>query len=190
MSAGDAPAVSGLILAGGAGRRVGGADKGWLEHQGTPLVHHVHSRLAPQVDEIIISANRSQARYATLGRVVGDTHRSDEADYAGPLAGIEAGLAAAHNDWVLCVPCDTPELPRDLLATLWAGLGRARLAVACCGGHWQPTVCLLHQSLQGAAAAALAAGERKLRAWQAAQAMVLVDFADAAAFANINELPR
>ena len=98
--------VSAVVLA-GVRHPHGGADKGWVELAGRPLIDHVLDRLRPQVDEILINANRSQARYQALAPVIGD----DNPDYLGPLAGMQAGLAAARHDWVLIVPCDGPALP-------------------------------------------------------------------------------
>lgn len=182
----EPPPLSGLILAGGAGRRVGGRDKGWIEVDGVPLVRQVHARLAPQVDDVVISANRNQERYAQLGKVVGDQFHCDAEPYPGPMAGLAAGLAAARHDWVLCVPCDTPDLPPDLGARLWAGRGAAALAVASSGGQLQPTLCLLHRNLATALGTALASGSRRLRSWQSAQGAAVVDFPEPSAFANFN----
>lgn len=182
----EPPLFSGLILAGGAGRRVGGRDKGWIEVDGVALARQVHARLAPQVDDVVISANRNQERYAELGTVVGDQFHSETEPYAGPLAGLAAGLAAARHEWVLCVPCDTPALPTDLGERLWAGRGAAPLAVARSGDQLQPTLCLLHRSMAAALATALASGSRQLRAWQSAQGAAVVDFPDSSAFANFN----
>ena len=171
--------VSAVILAGGRATRMGGDDKGWVPLAGQPLIVHVLERLRPQVDEVLINANRSEDRYRQLAPVIGDA----QADFQGPLAGMQAGLAAACHDWVLFVPCDGPALPRDLMARFRAALTpQTELVVAHDGEHLQPVVALL-PSLQ----LALAEGERKTGAWFARHRMTVVPFADAPdAFINLN----
>ncbi|HHQ4505934.1 molybdenum cofactor guanylyltransferase MobA [Aeromonas hydrophila] len=176
--------VSAVVLAGGRATRMGGADKGWVELAGRPLIDHVLDRLRPQVDEILINANRSQARYQALAPVIGD----DNPDYLGPLAGMQAGLAAARHDWVLFVPCDGPALPRDLMARFRAALTPQTELVVAHDGDWlQPVVALLHKSLLLSLSAALAEGERKIDIWFARHQMAVVSFADQPdAFINLN----
>ncbi|MFM4930756.1 molybdenum cofactor guanylyltransferase MobA [Aeromonas dhakensis] len=176
--------VSAVVLAGGRATRMGGADKGWVELAGRPLIDHVLDRLRPQVDEILINANRSQARYQALAPVIGD----DSPDYLGPLAGMQAGLAAARHDWVLFVPCDGPALPRDLMARFRAALTPQTELVVAHDGDWlQPVVALLHKSLLPSLCAALAEGERKIDIWFARHNMAVVSFADQPdAFINLN----
>ena len=176
--------VSAVILAGGRATRMGGDDKGWVPLAGQPLVAHVLERLRPQVDEVLINANRSEDRYRQLAPVIGDT----QADFLGPLAGMLAGLAAACHDWVLFVPCDGPALPRDLMARFRAALTpQTELVVAHDGEHLQPVVALLHRSLLPSLQRALAEGERKTGAWFARHRMTVVPFADAPdAFINLN----
>jgi molybdopterin-guanine dinucleotide biosynthesis protein A len=179
--------ISGLILAGGAGSRLAGADKGLAELRGKPLVQHLIERIAPQVDELMISANRNTARYAEFGcTVVRDLAPSPQEAYAGPLAGLQAGLTQAHHPLLLCVPCDTPYLPDDLATRLLAGLGHAALAVARCDGHPQPTVCLVRQQCLPSLNDFLRHGERKMGWWQRQLDAAYVDFPDVAAFANLN----
>lgn len=176
--------ISGLLLAGGAGSRMGGVDKGLQIYRGKALVQWAIDYLTPQVDELIISANRNLATYSALGYpVVTD---SDHEDYAGPLAGLQAGLSAAQHELVLCVPCDTPHLPNDLASRLFAALGQATMAVARCDGHPQPTVCLLRGETLPALTEFLASGERKMGWWQRQNGAIYVDFDDATAFANFN----
>ncbi|WP_017409125.1 molybdenum cofactor guanylyltransferase MobA [Aeromonas hydrophila] len=176
--------VSAVVLAGGRATRMGGADKGWVELAGRPLIDHVLDRLSPQVDEILINANRSQARYQALAPVIGD----DNPDYLGPLAGMQAGLAAARHDWVLFVPCDGPALPRDLMTRFRAALTPATELVVAHDGDWlQPVVALLHKSLLPSLSAALTEGERKIDIWFARHQMAVVSFADQPdAFINLN----
>ncbi|MDM5066180.1 molybdenum cofactor guanylyltransferase MobA [Aeromonas salmonicida] len=176
--------VSAVILAGGRATRMGGEDKGWVALAGRPLIDHVLERLRPQVDEVLINANRSQTRYQALAPVISD----DNNDYLGPLAGMQAGLAAAHHDWVLFVPCDGPALPHDLMARFRAALTPATELVVAHDGDWlQPVVALLHKSLLPSLSAALAEGERKIDIWFARHKMAVVSFADQPdAFINLN----
>ena len=126
--------ITGVILAGGQGRRMGGADKGLQELGGRPMAAHVLERLAPQVGAVLISANRNLERYAELGcPVLPDTLDG----YAGPLAGLQAALAQATTPLLVTAPCDSPFLPADLVARLHDGLvaQQAELAVACADGR-------------------------------------------------------
>ncbi|MFP3507051.1 molybdenum cofactor guanylyltransferase MobA [Burkholderia sp. SIMBA_062] len=194
MSASTSPSIAGLLLAGGRATRMDGADKGLQLLDGTPLALHVLHRLSPQVDEMLISANRNADRYAELGGPVDARVVADETpDFPGPLAGLLAGMRAARAPLVACAPCDTPYLPADLVARLHAALDaqRADIAVAVTvdAQHVrspQPTCALLRTSLADDLAAALAAGERKVRAWYARHKTVEVEFRDERAFYNAN----
>ena len=153
------------ILAGGAGARFGGQDKGWIECQGRPLISGVLDALRPQADEVLISANRNLERYAALGaRVVADP-RPDA--YQGPFAGVARLLEAAHGEWLLCVPCDALRLPPDLGARLHAAAvdAKADVAVLADASGIHPTFCLLRTGLAADARAAFDAGERAPRRW-------------------------
>lgn len=176
--------VSAVILAGGRATRMGGEDKGWVALAGRPLIDHVLERLRPQVDEVLINANRSQTRYQALAPVISD----DNNDYLGPLAGMQAGLAAARHDWVLFVPCDGPALPHDLMSRLRAALTPDTELVVAHDGDWlQPVVALLHKSLLPSLTHALAEGERKIDIWFARHRMAVVSFAEQPdAFINLN----
>lgn len=177
--------VSAVILAGGRATRMGGEDKGWVPLAGQPLIEHVLDRLRPQVDEVLINANRNQARYQALAPVIEDGNH----DFLGPLSGMQAGLAAARHDWVLFVPCDGPALPLDLMSRFRATLTPAtELVVAHDGSHLQPVVALLHRSLLPSLQQALATGERKTGRWFARHQMVAVSFVDQPdAFINLND---
>src|SRR3954471_9424659 len=121
--------VTGLVLAGGQGSRMGGVDKGLQAFRGKPMVVHVIERLAPQVGEILVNANRNPDAYAGFGhRVIADEIEG----FAGPLAGFERGLAHAKGDLVVTVPCDSPFVPADLVSRMRAALegGSAQVAVA------------------------------------------------------------
>jgi molybdopterin-guanine dinucleotide biosynthesis protein A len=177
--------ITGLVLAGGEGRRMGGADKGLLPLAGRPLVAHVLDRLAPQVDALLISANRNLDAYRTFGHpVLPDTLGEAQ----GPLAGLHAGLAACATPWLLTCPCDCPALPADLAARLLAAAEAegASIAVATAAGKTQPAFQLLRRELLPALEAHFAAGGRKLMAWCREQGAVEVAFPDPAAFRNLN----
>jgi molybdopterin-guanine dinucleotide biosynthesis protein A len=176
--------VTGLILAGGQGRRMGGRDKGLERLGGRALVSHVQARLAGRVAEILISANRHLETYRRLTeRVVSDV----EEGFQGPLMGIYSGLCAATTPWVLVVPCDTPALPGDLVERMAAGIGGHRIAVAHDGERLHPVVALLERALADDLHIALAAGERKVGRWYDRHAWTAVDFSDRPeAFVNLN----
>lgn len=178
--------VTGIVLAGGQGRRMGGVDKGLVELDGRPLVAHVLARLAPQVAEVLINANQNLERYAAFGApVVPDA----VGGFAGPLAGLHAGLTRAARDYVVTVPCDSPFLPEDLVARLVAARAErdADLAVAKTFDQAHPVFALVRRAVLPHLAAFLAAGGRKIDAWYATLRVIEVPFDDEAdAFRNIN----
>ena len=177
--------VTGVVLAGGLGRRMGGVDKGLVNFRGQHLARLVADRLAPQVDELLINANRNADAYAAFGYpVIGDTFP----DFAGPLAGLHAALAAARQPLVATAPCDSPFLPPDLVARLHQALvaADADLAVAVADGRLHPVFCLCRREVLPSLTAYLAAGGRKVMEWQAGVRRMEVPFADAHAFSNLN----
>ena len=178
--------VTGLILAGGRGSRMGGVDKGLQPFRGKPMVAHVIERLAPQVGELLVNANRNAEAYASFGhRVIADEIEG----FAGPLAGFERGLAHAQGALVVTVPCDSPFLPCDLVARLRAALegGGAELAVAKTGEQAHPVFSLMRRAVLPSLQQFLAGGQRKIDRWYAALNVVEVPFDDEAdAFLNIN----
>ena len=187
--------ITGLILAGGEGRRMGGQDKGLLPLQGRPLAAHALERLAPQVASVLLSANRHAEAYAALGvPVLAD----DPPGFLGPLAGLLTGLRAAGTDWLLSVPCDSPAVVPDLAARLRAALEAAPTALVALvegpdeeRGGWRlhPAFALMHRSLAAPLAQALASGERRLGQWLMSQPHVRVRFdqgADTLMLANAN----
>jgi molybdenum cofactor guanylyltransferase len=178
--------VTGIVLAGGQGRRMGGVDKGLVELAGQPMVAHVLARFAPQVADVLINANQNLERYAAFGHpVVPDA----VGGFAGPLAGLHAGLVRAAQDYVATVPCDSPFLPADLVVRLHAAITRAdgQLAVARTFDQPHPVFCVVRRDVLPHLAAFLAAGGRKIDAWYATLRAVEVAFDDEAdAFRNIN----
>jgi molybdenum cofactor guanylyltransferase len=180
--------VTGLILAGGKGSRMGGVDKGLQAFRGKRLVDHVYERLAPQVGGVIINANQNQEAYRTLGvRVVSDAISG----FAGPLAGMHAGLSVSKRPFLASVPCDSPFLAEDLVARLFARIDEtgAELAVAKTGDQPHPVFSLMRRGVLDHLADFLKGGGRKIDAWYATLNVVEVAFDDEAqAFSNINTL--
>ncbi|CAN7443834.1 molybdenum cofactor guanylyltransferase MobA [Paraburkholderia sp. DD10] len=188
--------ITGLVLAGGRGMRMGGADKGLQALHGEPLAAHVLKRLAPQAGALLISANRHPEAYAALGAPFGATVVADTLPgFPGPLAGLLAGLRAAGSAYVLSAPCDTPGLPDDLGTRLAHALDSSEADIATattCDAQGQvslhPVFALLRTDLADDLSAFLDAGERKVRAWYARHKTVEVAFTDERAFYNINSL--
>ena len=178
--------VTGLVLAGGQGSRMGGVDKGLQPFRGKPMVAHVIERLAPQVDELLINANRNPDDYARFGhRVIAD----EIPGFAGPLAGFERGLAHASGELVATVPCDSPFLPADLIARLRAQLesADAELAVARTGEQPHPVFTLMRRDVLPSLQRFLGSGQRKIDRWYGELRVAEVAFDDEAdAFLNIN----
>ena len=173
--------VTGVILAGGQSRRMGGGDKGLLELAGKPMLAHVIERLAPQVGRLVINANGDPARFASLGLpVVADTI----ADFAGPLAGVLAGMRWSRANtpaarWIATAAGDAPLLPTDLVARALATL-RDRpggIALAQSSGELHPVIGLWPVELVDDLEAQLRAGVRKVLAWTNRHGTVPVPFA-------------
>jgi molybdopterin-guanine dinucleotide biosynthesis protein A len=179
-------AITGVILAGGQGRRMGSVDKGLQILRGKPMVQWVIERLSPQVNEVLVNANQNLEAYARFNyRVIPD----EIGGFAGPLAGLHRGLSEASHELVATVPCDSPFLPHDLVKRLYLGMQRdgAEIAVAKTGTQAHPVFCLCRKQLLPGLTAFLAAGGRKIDAWYAALNVTEVLFDDeAAAFSNIN----
>lgn len=178
--------ISAVILAGGRATRMGGVDKGLVQLQQKPLIQHVINRLIPQVDELIINANREIAQYQALGYAV---LQDEIADYIGPLAGMSLGLKHAKHDYLLSVPCDSPLLPLDLAQRLMASLliNNADIAVATSNGDAHPVFCLCKKTVLKSLEDYLANGDRKVSAWQKSQHYIEIDFSDCIdAFINLN----
>lgn len=178
--------VTAIILAGGRGSRMGGTDKGLVLLHDKPLVAHVLARLTPQVDDILINANRAITAYQALGYTV----LSDEMpDFAGPLAGFALGFKHAKGEYLLTSPCDCPLLPANLRQQLQNALEQthAEIAIATSHGNHHPVVCLCKTSLLNHLEDYLARGGRKVSTWQQSLHHVYVDFNDIPdAFINVN----
>lgn len=183
--------ISGLVLAGGRGTRMGGIDKGLQAHLGVPLALHALERLRPQVGALMLNANRNLPAYQAMGVPV---WQDEMPDFPGPLAGMLAGLEHCRTAYLVTVPCDTPNFPTDLVARLAQGLvnGCADLATAYTleGGEAraQPVFCLIKASLRDSLRSFIESGERKTGLFAARNHGAKVIFDDAAAFANANTL--
>ena len=183
--------ITGLVLAGGRGTRMGGVDKGLQTHLGIPLARHALERLRPQVAALMINANRNLASYKAMGVPVWP---DEIADYPGPLAGMLAGLTHCSTKYLVTVPCDTPNFPPDLVARLAAGFitGRSDLSVAYTREEGvlrpQPAFCLIRSSLRADLSAFLADGERRMSLFAERHRGTKIEFNDAAAFVNVNTL--
>lgn len=183
--------ITGLVLAGGQGSRMGGVDKGLQPFRGQPLALHALRRLQAQTGAALLSANRNLGAYEAFGVPVWPDDEGGE----GPLAGFLAGLMHCHTPWLLTVPCDTPFFPTDLAVRLAAAAHRddADIALAAApDGDLQPVFCLLRASLRDELAAHLRQGGRKVRAWMGQHRCATVRFDqpgdDPGAFANANTL--
>ncbi|MBI2294697.1 MAG: molybdenum cofactor guanylyltransferase [Betaproteobacteria bacterium] len=178
--------ITGVILAGGQGRRMGGVDKGLKTLRGRRMIEWVIERFAPQVDEVLINANQNLDIYAGFGHCV----IPDEiGGFAGPLAGLHRALTEARHDLVATVPCDSPFLPPDLVARLRGPLeaNAAEVAVAKTGDQPHPVFCLCRRTVLPGLSEFLAGGGRKIDAWYASLKVVEVPFDDQPdAFSNIN----
>lgn len=178
--------ITGVVLAGGRGTRMGHVDKGLQLLRGYPMVMHVIARLAPQVGPILLNANRNQEVYATLGHeVVADRIGPD----AGPLAGVHAGFLRCQTPYLLCVPCDSPLLPTDLAERLAKGLVHAssEVAMAYALGRAQPVFSLMRVEARASLEAFLLGGGRKFEQWTERLHCVAVAFDDEPdAFLNLN----
>lgn len=179
----DAKSIIAVILAGGRATRMFGADKGLIEYRGRKLIEHVIDRIAPQVEDIVISANRNLEAYSGFGfRVVAD----DSPDFPGPLAGLAAGMKEANSPFVLSVACDLPNLPADLVQRLCTRLGASDVSIAATSDGQQNAVALYRREVDAVLQNYLAGGGRKVADWQSSLAYTTVRFDDTAAFANIN----
>lgn len=178
--------ITGIILAGGQARRMGGSDKGLVRFRGQPLVKWVIAALVPQVGPLLINANRNRDDYARFGFPV----IADDLDgFQGPLAGFSSAMAAARTPWIVTAPCDGPFLAPDLVERLRAALVRedAELAVATDGLRMQPVYALLPVALAPSLHRFLADGERKIDLWYARHRVALADLGDRpGGFANVN----
>jgi molybdopterin-guanine dinucleotide biosynthesis protein A len=183
-------AITGLVLAGGRGTRMGGVDKGLQMHLGIPLAQYALERLRPQVGALLLNANRNLAAYQAMGAPVWP---DEIAEYPGPLAGMLAGLTHCSTPYLVTVPCDTPNFPIDLVAQLAESLGpEDDMATAYTqepeGLRAQPVFCLMKTSLRDGLSAFIRSGERKTGLFAAQHHSTRVVFHDPAAFANANTL--
>jgi molybdopterin-guanine dinucleotide biosynthesis protein A len=179
--------VTGVVLAGGRGKRMGGVDKGLVDLHGRPMVMHVIDTLRPQVGRIIINANRNVDKYEALGyEVISDI----VGDYFGPLAGMASAMQAANTTYVLTVPCDSPMIGDDLAVRLYHALAHenADASIAHDGERMHPVFALLKRDLLPSVQSYLASGERKIDCWLNQHRLAIAYFRDKPeAFLNVND---
>ena len=191
-------AITGVILAGGRGSRMGGVDKGLQNFNGVPLALHTLLRLSPQVGEIMINANRNLAAYESFGVPVWPDS-TGMGEYAGPLAGFVTALERCETPYLLTVPCDTPLFPSDLVARMAEAFADADADFAVAAAleqdgqlRPQPVFCLMHSGLLESLARFTQGGGRKIDAWTALHKTIIVPFDqpgdEAQAFFNANTL--
>ena len=185
--------ITGLILAGGRGSRMGGVDKGLQNHLGLPLAMQALLRLQPQVGQMMINANRNLGAYESMGAPVWPDAMSAGAEsYPGPLAGFLAGLEHCETPYLVTVPCDTPNFPADLVQRLAAGLVAedAEIAIAATREQGQvqvqPVFCLMATSLLESLVAFTQGGQRKIDRWTGQHRCATVVFDDNDGFFNAN----
>ena len=194
----DISEITGVILAGGRGSRMGGVDKGLQNFNGVPLALHTQLRLSPQVGELLINANRNLAAYESFGVPVWPDAASF-GDFAGPLAGFLTGLERCETAFMMTVPCDTPLFPHDIVARLAAALEVEDADIAMAAAREedgqlraQPVFCLMRSELLESVVKFTHGGGRKIDAWTAQHKTVLVPFElpgdDPKAFFNANTL--
>lgn len=178
--------VSAIILAGGRATRMNSLDKGLIRLQKKPLVQYVIERVMPQVDEILLNANREIEQYKTFNLPI---LQDDNPDFIGPLAGFSLGLKHCRHDCLLAAPCDSPLIPADLVARLMKALleNGADIAIAKSGGYNHPVFCLMKKSVLPSLTNYLEQGERKVSTWQKSLKYIEVEFNDCDdAFVNVN----
>ena len=169
--------ITGVILAGGRGTRMGGVEKGLLDWHGRPLIAHLIDALAPQVDGLMLNVNREHASYAAFHLpLINDTPEFMD---LGPLAGLHSALSHSPTELVVCVPCDLPTLPRDLVERLLTASSMRHpfppLAYATSAGRAYPTLCLSHIQWREPLAASLRQGHCAAWRWFDAQQAGVAD---------------
>lgn len=178
--------ITAVILAAGAGRRMGGEDKGLLLLNGRPLIAHVLDRLAPQCGTVLLNINRNREAYAGFGYpVIEDTLPGG----LGPLAGLLSAMEQSDSEYVLSVPCDTPHLPEDLVMRLLTSLQQnsADVCTVDDGERLHPVIMLAKRSLRGELRSYLETGGRKVHDWFYRNRHCTADFSEQPnAFININ----
>ncbi len=183
--------ITGLILAGGRGSRMGGVDKGLQNYRGMPLALHALLRLGPQVGHVMINANRNLGAYEAFGAPLWPDALPD---FAGPLAGFLAGLEQCETPYLVTVPCDSPQFPLDLVQRLAEALEAQSAEIAIAATleddvmRTQPVFCMMKTDVMESLVRFTHEGGRKIDRWTALHACVEVPFDDAAAFANANTL--
>jgi molybdenum cofactor guanylyltransferase len=196
----DKSEITGIVLAGGRGTRMGGVDKGLQLYNGMPLAKHAIQQLQPQVGTMLINANRNLEDYGAWGKQFSANVIVDDiADFAGPLAGFLVGLQHCKTSYLMTVPCDTPRFPADLVSRLGNALSQQNAEIAMVSSpdeegvlRHQPVFCLIKRELVESLKAFIDAGGRKIGAWAAQHKLARVNFNethdDPKSFFNANTL--
>ena len=185
----DKNLITGVILAGGRGSRMGGVDKGLQNYQGIPLALHCLLRISSQVGEVMINANRNLAAYESMGVPVWP---DASPDFPGPLAGFVSGLERCETPYLVTVPCDTPKFPEDFVERLSSALIAQDADIAMVATmedgvlRTQPVFCLMKADLLSSLIAFIQSGQRKIDTWTALHHCVEVEFEDTQAFVGAN----
>jgi molybdopterin-guanine dinucleotide biosynthesis protein A len=183
--------ITGVVLAGGRGSRMGGVDKGLQNHLGMPMALHALMRLQPQVGEAMINANRNLSAYESMGVPVWPDALPD---HPGPLAGFLTALEHCETPYLVTVPCDTPNFPLDLVQRLASALEQADADIAMAATledgaqQVQPVFCLMKAGLMESLVRFIQGGQRKIDRWTGQHRCVEVLFDDADGFFNANTL--
>lgn len=181
--------ITAIILAGGKGRRLGGQDKGLVEFQDKPLIQHVLDKITPQVDSVMINANRNQDSYSQFGF---DIISDELSDFQGPLAGFAIAMQSCNTSHIITMPCDGPHLPDDYVsrlinASLDKNTNENAVIVAHDGERLQPVHALIPITLIESLISFLESGDRKIDRWYAQNTMLTADFSDKPeVFFNVN----
>lgn len=182
----DRKAICAVILAGGAARRMGGVDKGWVAFENSTLVETVVRTIKPQVGKVVISANRNLERYRSLGfEVVTDKMEG----YRGPLVGIASAMTAVDSEFYVTAPCDSPFVPKDYVRKLYRAFeedSQIKCAAVVSHGYKQPVFMMVRKETLASIEDYLAAGENRVRGWLESMQAKWVDFEDLRAFENFN----
>lgn len=184
----ESMSVTAIVLAGGQGSRMNHQDKAWIQHRGKPLIHHVLDKISPQVDAVIISRNRSHSEFEHLPyQCFSDQYE----DYQGPLAGIASCIPYINADLALIVPCDTPNLPEDLVSRFTEEITGSDLAVAVDKRSLQPLIFLSRTQTLGSITDYLGTGRRSVMGWLETVNCTEVPFDEQPdAFENINKISQ
>lgn len=175
-----------LVLAGGQGSRMNGADKGLVQYKGEALVDRLVKRLSKGVDAVLVSANRNLEAYTNKGYTVVTDAQVKREGFQGPLVGVLAALSQIQTDWLLVVPCDCPNVPENLLERLSEGKAISQCISVKAADLPQPTMMLIHRNLKFSLEQYLNSGERRVRGFLESNQVKWINFNEIQGFENLN----